>query len=258
MQGEALVVGKFYAYREKRTGSLTKVRLLDKVGRKGKIKVRFEDGPHPGLEEYISTRQLVVPWSQQRALLRDEERERLIYEHCRKTGDRVIAEAACTVLASSGEPSAGVGEMGYLSMPEDELQRIADRAGIEQPLTQLHLLAFRDRGHHVHLPFEASVALARAFAAAEPEAVLMSIEEHEEQLRSGGYNPGDRYLHGLLLKYQPAYALARRWAGLEREGAMLQKEIARLRALVTQAAYKLQTSGQEREGRRLLRALDGH
>ena len=37
-----------------------KVKLLDKVGRKGKVKIRFEDGPHPGLEEYVSTRQLVV------------------------------------------------------------------------------------------------------------------------------------------------------------------------------------------------------
>jgi hypothetical protein len=39
---------------------MLEVRLLDKVGRKGKIKIRFEDGPHPGLEEYISTRQLAV------------------------------------------------------------------------------------------------------------------------------------------------------------------------------------------------------
>ena len=33
---------------------MLKVLLLDKVGRKGKIKIRFEDGPHPGLEEYIA------------------------------------------------------------------------------------------------------------------------------------------------------------------------------------------------------------
>jgi hypothetical protein len=57
-----LEVGRWYAYREKRGPRypILTVRLLDKVGRKGKIKIRFEDGPHPGLEEYISTRQLVV------------------------------------------------------------------------------------------------------------------------------------------------------------------------------------------------------
>ena len=44
-------MGRSYAYREKRGPDvpMLKVKLLDKVGRKGKIKVRFEDGPHPGL-----------------------------------------------------------------------------------------------------------------------------------------------------------------------------------------------------------------
>jgi hypothetical protein len=256
---DELIVGKFYAYREKRSPSSPriKVRLLDKVGRKGKIKVRFDDGPHPGLEEYISTRQLVVPWSQHRAFLRDEEREALIDEHCREVGDRVIAEAATTVLAASGEPSAYAGELGYLCMPEDELQRIADRAGIDARLTDLHLLGFCDRANQIHLPFEAAVAIARAFAAAEPETVLMDIDAHEERLRSEGYAPGSRYKHDLMRQYKPAWAVARQWAGLERESEMLQKEIGRLRGLVSQAAYKLQSVGQEREGARLLRALDG-
>jgi hypothetical protein len=46
-----LEIGRWYAYREKRGPRypMLKVRLLDKVGRKGKIKIRFEDGPHPGL-----------------------------------------------------------------------------------------------------------------------------------------------------------------------------------------------------------------
>jgi hypothetical protein len=51
-------IGRSYAYRETRGQHvpMIKVKLLDKVGRKGKIKIRFEDGAHPGLEEYISTR----------------------------------------------------------------------------------------------------------------------------------------------------------------------------------------------------------
>lgn len=55
-----------YAYREKRSTScpLLKVKLLDKVGRKGKVKIRSEEGPHPGLEEYVASRQLVVPWGE--------------------------------------------------------------------------------------------------------------------------------------------------------------------------------------------------
>jgi hypothetical protein len=38
-----------------------KVKLVEKVGRRGRVKIRYEDGPHPGLEEYINVRQLVVP-----------------------------------------------------------------------------------------------------------------------------------------------------------------------------------------------------
>jgi hypothetical protein len=52
VEGWRLETGRLYAYREKRaTGSpMLKVRLVDLIGRKGKIKIRFEDGPHPGLE----------------------------------------------------------------------------------------------------------------------------------------------------------------------------------------------------------------
>lgn len=46
MQGDELVIGRRYAYRERRTAAspLLKLKLLDKVGRKGKVKIRFEDG----------------------------------------------------------------------------------------------------------------------------------------------------------------------------------------------------------------------
>jgi ribosomal protein L35AE/L33A len=46
MQGHELVIGRTYAYREKRSTAspLLKVKLLEMVGRKGKLKVRFEEG----------------------------------------------------------------------------------------------------------------------------------------------------------------------------------------------------------------------
>src|SRR5438270_624981 len=76
MQTAALVEGRYYVFREKpRAGTpMLKVKLVEKVGRRGHVKIRFEDGPHPGLEEYINVRQLVVPWGERKALLRDEER----------------------------------------------------------------------------------------------------------------------------------------------------------------------------------------
>jgi hypothetical protein len=108
------------------------------------------------------------------------------------------------------------------------------------------------------LPLEGAERLARAFADAEPENVLMYIEDREEELKRRGYIPGDRYLHDLLSQYQPGWALVRQWAGFEREVEELQKEIARLRSLVSRAASELREVGAEAKGRRLLRALDGH
>ena len=50
MESHQLEIGRWYAYREKRAPRypMIKVRLLDMVGREGKIKIRFEDRPHPG------------------------------------------------------------------------------------------------------------------------------------------------------------------------------------------------------------------
>jgi len=63
VQTDALVIGRSYAFREKRRAGkpLLKVKLIDVVGRKGKVKIRFEEGPHPGLEEFVSTRKLSGP-----------------------------------------------------------------------------------------------------------------------------------------------------------------------------------------------------
>jgi hypothetical protein len=103
-----LVVGQSYAFRVKRSeGSpLLRVKLLDLVGRKGKIKVRFDAGPHPGLEEYVTTRQLVVPWAERKALLRDEERLARLDEYAQTVADKALATAASAVLESTGEPDA--------------------------------------------------------------------------------------------------------------------------------------------------------
>ena len=254
MQTSQLVEGRAYAFRTRRSGPLEKVTLIEKVGRRGHIKVRYEEGDHSGLEEYVNVRQLVVPWSEVRALLRDEERlERISAAVVER--DSARQEAISTVLAASGEPSAYCGE--WLSMPEDELQRIIDRAGLEESPTDLHPLAFKDRYGEVHSPIDGAERLARAFAAAEAQNVIMYIDDQEEELRRRGNVPGDRYLHDVLRQYQPGWALARQWAGFDRAIEGLQKEIARLRGLVSRAAYELKDAGADDKSRRLLRALDG-
>lgn len=258
MQGDALVIGRRYAYREKRTTAspLLKVKLVDKVGRKGKVKIRFEDGPHPGLEEYASTRQLLVPWGERRALMRDEERAARLEHHVRGGADRALIEAANAVLASTGEPGAGVGGP-ITALEEAELQRILDRGGLKTEPAEIHPLAYRDRHGDIHLPLDAVVAVARAFAAAEPETVVRYVDDEEEELRIRGNQPGERWFHQYLRELSPGFSLARQWAGLEQEGQMLRAEIARLRMLVSRAAEDLKRAGDERRARRLLRALEG-
>ena len=102
MESHELEIGRRYAYREKRGPHypMLKVRLLDKVGRKGKIKIRFEDGPHPGLEEYVCTRQLVVPWGQRHEVLRDEKLAAALDEHA--------AQSRGSGARRSGKRGAGV------------------------------------------------------------------------------------------------------------------------------------------------------
>ncbi len=237
----------------RRSEPLEKVKLIAKVGRRGHVKIRYEEGEHPGLEEYVQTRQLVVPWGEVRALHNDEERVERIRSAVNR--DSAREEAVSSVLAASGEPSADCGD--WLSMPKDELQRIVDRAGLSEAPEELHPLGFVDRHGAVHLPLDGAERLARAFAAAEPENVLMYIDDQEEELRRRGNVPGDRYLHSLLREYQPGWALARQWAGFDRAVEELQKEIARLRSLVSRAASELKDAGAEDRSRRLLRALDG-
>jgi hypothetical protein len=66
-------------------------------------------------------------------------------------------------------------------MSESELGRIIDRAGSTSAPADLHLLAHRDRHGFVHLPLDATVELARAFAAAGPTTVVGYLDDQEEE-----------------------------------------------------------------------------
>jgi hypothetical protein len=254
-----LEIGRFYAYREKRKPGteMLKVKLLAHTGRSGKLKVRFEDGPFPGLEDYVASRQLICPWGQRRDVLRDEERAARLEEYVDRSGiaDRALIEATSAVLASTGEPGAAAAAV--TAMDEGEWQRIFDRAGIDGSPLDVHPLAYRDRYGMVHMPLEAAIGVAKAFAASEPGAVTMYLDDREEEYRLRGSQPGDRFFHDYLRELSPGFALARRWAGLEQEADALREEIARLRVLLNRAAYDLRDAGKDQQARRLLRALEG-
>jgi len=258
MYESEIEVGEKYAMREKVSAGepLIQVQVLEKTGRRGQIKVRRLSEPHAGLEEYIKTRQLLVPWTEHRAFLKDEQDEKKFQEGAIRA-DQALAGAIETVLASTGYGDATADDDGSVHMEAVELRQIARLAGLPQELEKLHEAAYVDRDGTMHLPVEVAEQLAHAYAAAEPEIVLMYIEDQESEYKAKGYDPGTRYYHDLLREKMPGFALARYWAGHEEEVAQLRAEIERLRTLVRSAAGALEKAGQERDGWRLRRALDG-
>jgi len=251
------VIGHRYAFREKRTVGepFLKVKLLEVVGRGGRVKVEYEDGPHPGLTEYVHTRQLVIAWGERQAYLKDEQRHEQLKKTAAEFNDKAIATAVEAILESTGEDDACLMGDG-MTISRSALQRLLDRCGIDTDPLRLHGHAFVDRFGQIHLPPQAAEVIARAFAAAEPEIVLMHLHDQEEELKARGYDPGERIYHRFLREYQPGHALARQWAGMEREAEELRKEIGRLRGLIAMAARDLKEAGAEQKSWRLQRALD--
>ena len=181
--------------------------------------------------------------------MRDEEREARLAEYEKGGEDKALRDAVDAVLTASGEPGSGYDEA--------ELQRILDRAGIETAPAELHPIGFIDRHGRAQLPLEALAAVAKAFAAAEPKTVIGYLDDEEEENRLRGNQPGDRWYHEYQRQLSPGYALARQWAGFAQEADMLREEIARLRMLLSKAAYDLKDAGKEHKSRWLLRALEG-
>jgi len=64
--------GQEYGYRDspKRRDDLQRVKVIEKV--RAKWKVEWVE-PNPGLQDYVKSVQLVVPWGKRRAFLKNEE-----------------------------------------------------------------------------------------------------------------------------------------------------------------------------------------
>jgi hypothetical protein len=234
---------------------LIHIEVLEKTGRGGQVKVRRLSEPNAGLEEYVKTRQLLAPWSERRALLEDERREKGFASGQR--AHQALAGAIGTVMAATGYSDGCADDDGTVHMRAVELRQLARLSGLPEELETLHPEVYVDRFGMMHLPVEAAEQLAHAYAAAEPEIVLMYIEDEESELKAKGYQAGDRFYHDYLRDKTPGFALARYWAGHEEEVAQLRAEIERLRGVVRALAAELEKSGHEREGWRMRRALDG-
>lgn len=263
MQFTEIEIGKLYGVRDGRASlpdrPVHKVKVLGKLDDKKRSKVQYLEGERNGLEEFLPSKQFLARWAEVKRVLRDEERLMKLRTASDEGFNPVVWETVSLVIDATGEDSIWTWDshgVHRLRVTSSELPRLEQRFGLE-PLESLHPLGFIDLEGRLNLPVQAAETIAMQIASKEPQAVLLCIQQREEELLAAGYEPGMRHRHELLRNYQPAFALARQWAGLKGEAELLTKEIERLRGVVSQSIWTLKQAGAESEARRLERALYG-
>jgi len=106
MEKSKIKIGRHYAFREKRQPGVPfqQIRILEHTRGK-KWKAEWID-PNLGLVDYVDSKQLVVPWKDRKAFLRDEEAEQRLREHAKENSvdkDSPVANALSEVFESMGE-----------------------------------------------------------------------------------------------------------------------------------------------------------
>ncbi|MCL4240063.1 MAG: hypothetical protein KJ048_01820 [Dehalococcoidia bacterium] len=258
MRYQDIVVGEDYGLRMRVSSKepLHHVQVTQKVDRNKNAKVRHVDGQSEGMEKFFPFRNVAVPWNRRKQFLRNEESLRVIRELSADV-DPVTKEAVQSVFGAAGEHSAFVHGDGHFSADAEAVKRLASRAGMPEALRELDSFAFVDDIGNAQLTFRAAYRPATELAKREPDTVRMEVEAREEELRAGGYGPGERWQHDWLRDQRRAFALMRQWAGFSSELDRLQKEVDRVRGLLYSAALELERAGRVREARTLQRALEG-
>jgi hypothetical protein len=100
-----------------------------------------------------------------------------------------------------------------------------------------------------------AVTLARAFAAAEPQTVLLQVETSEQRYEQESREIGNFYLVPLLQRWRAGWALCRQWAGFDEALAQRDREIGRLRRILVDMGYELRRGGHDELAQKLERKL---
>ncbi len=177
MVSQEISKGRVYGIRlnPSRKDELIKVKVLDSVGRGGKHLVQHVTGPHPGLEEYLHSRQFICAWKEAKALARDEKLLLELREITRQQRDDARQEATEHVFNSTGENDGYFWTDNVFEIGPDELVRVAKRAELDKTPAELDPDSFVDREGRLHMSFNGVERLARAFAAANPETVTLYL-----------------------------------------------------------------------------------
>ena len=119
----------------------------------------------------------------------DEELAR-IFDGALNWSHQTLHGAIVTVTENTGCADGGADDDGTVHMEAVEVLEVARLAGLPQNLEGPHEAAYVDRFGEMHLPVELAEHLAHAYASAEPEMVLMSIEDVEGEYKEKGHDSG--------------------------------------------------------------------
>ena len=255
MQKSEIQVGKEYALREGKNPNtpVQRVKIIQHVRGK-KWKAEWID-PNPGLVDYVESQNLLVPWKEQKAFFRDEERAHRLHADNEQQGykeDSPMAHVLYEVFESLGEKDLSF-YRGVLSGRPDALDRVKERAGFDR--TKASTFAYVDRHRTIHIPYTEALELAKAFCISEPSTILLNIETTEREWVQKASQPGNDYMLPLLNEYRASWAIIRQWTGYEAAIAQKEAQIQRLERLVSDAIYALQKAGLDDLANRLRRAL---
>jgi hypothetical protein len=180
MNQDEIIPGKEYALREPpRPGTeMEHVRVVERV-RAGRWRVEWID-PNPGLTDFVKSSNLIVPWKDHKRFLRDERDLEAITRTSQDSWpgpDHPLDQAVATVFTATGE-RFDLHKSLLQYYEEEAIERVATRAGIDVPAT---VRPVSTRGGTRYRAFVDALELARAFAAAEPQTVLLEVESAERE-----------------------------------------------------------------------------
>jgi hypothetical protein len=212
--------------------------------------------PNPDLIDYVSTEQIIVPWKEQAAFLKEERDRESMWAHNSELGfsaSSPIAEAVHSVIDSVGDDVRF--REGALLGTRDQLERLKVRARLSSLQLDEAPPRYIDRQGRLHLPFETALELARAFCMAEPSTALTDVEATERKWSLTATRPDGDYIIPLLKSYRASWSVIRQWCGQDAAIAARENRIAELERLVWDAVYVLQKAGLDGEANKLRRTL---
>src|ERR1700731_2040284 len=237
-----LKAGAEYAFREKRVPGtpLARIKLIQHV-RGNKWKAKWID-THPGLVDYVTTKQILVSWKEHKQFLQEEKDLAHLREYNLShgyDGNFPVCEALQQVFESVKDEISY--DRGILQTTFEPLNRLRARSRLSEYVLQAP--AFQGRDGSLRLPHDQAEELARKFCKAEPAPVLIDIEATERKWAMEAARPGNEYQVSLLNQYRASWAIIRQWCGFDAALAERDKRIATLEGLVWDAIYALQKSG---------------